>query len=62
VVTFVGWEDFRAGAVLHGLNMDEVAVTVVEGEYVGVAGTRWPENSAGGIGVDLAHVAGSQVV
>jgi hypothetical protein len=46
VGSFVGWEDFRAGMILHLLDVDEVAVKVVEDEYVGIAGAGQLEKGA----------------
>lgn len=41
-------------AVLHGLGVNEVAVVVVEYENVLVAADGGREETAGGIGIDLA--------
>ena len=55
---FVGGEDVGTGLACHGLDVDEVAVEVIDYQHVGVAGDGWLNESGGQVGEDFSGVGG----
>ena len=51
---FVGGEDGGARFVGHWLDVDEIAIVVVDYEHVGVAARGWLDEAAGEVAKDLA--------
>jgi hypothetical protein len=55
-------KNFGAGFALHRLDMDVVAVVVVENQHVGVARAGWLDEAATEIGDELAGCGGAMGV